>query len=43
MLLTRGTTWFELANTGKGTFPGTDELEILPGLTGANDGPRAVH
>lgn len=30
VLLTRGTTWFELANTGKGTFPGTDELEILP-------------
>jgi hypothetical protein len=28
--LTPGTTWFELANTGKGTFPGTDELEILP-------------
>ena len=31
VLLTRGTTWFELANSGKGTFPGTDELEILPG------------
>jgi hypothetical protein len=30
VLLTAGTTWFELANTGKGTFPGTDELEILP-------------
>jgi hypothetical protein len=30
ILLTRGTTWFELANTGNGTFPGTDELEILP-------------
>jgi hypothetical protein len=29
-LLTPGTTWFELANTGKGSFPGTDELEILP-------------
>ena len=31
VLLTQGTTWFELANSGKGTFPGTDELEILPG------------
>ena len=31
VLLTRGTTWFELANSGKGTFPGTDELEIMPG------------
>ncbi len=30
VLLMPGTTWFELANTGKGTFPGTDELEILP-------------
>jgi hypothetical protein len=30
ILLTPGTTWFELANSGKGTFPGTDELEILP-------------
>jgi Protein of unknown function (DUF3048) N-terminal domain/Protein of unknown function (DUF3048) C-terminal domain len=30
ILLTPGTTWFELANGGKGTFPGTDELEILP-------------
>ena len=30
ILLTAGTTWFELANTGKGTFPGTDALEILP-------------
>jgi Protein of unknown function (DUF3048) N-terminal domain/Protein of unknown function (DUF3048) C-terminal domain len=30
VLLTPGTTWFELANTGLGTFPGTDELEILP-------------
>jgi hypothetical protein len=30
VLLTPGTTWFELANSGKGTFPGTDELEILP-------------
>ena len=30
VLLTPGTTWLELANTGKGTFPGTDELEILP-------------
>ena len=28
--LTQGTTWFELANTGLGTFPGTDELEVLP-------------
>lgn len=31
LLLTQGTTWLELANSGKGTFPGTDELEILPG------------
>jgi Protein of unknown function (DUF3048) N-terminal domain/Protein of unknown function (DUF3048) C-terminal domain len=31
VLLTPGTTWFELANTGLGTFPGTDELEVLPG------------
>jgi Protein of unknown function (DUF3048) N-terminal domain/Protein of unknown function (DUF3048) C-terminal domain len=30
ILLTPGTTWFELANSGKGTFPGTDELEVLP-------------
>ncbi|MEY2582092.1 MAG: hypothetical protein QOE09_1941 [Ilumatobacteraceae bacterium] len=30
VLLTPGTSWFELANTGKGSFPGTDELEILP-------------
>ncbi len=30
ILLTPGTTWFELANTGLGSFPGTDELEILP-------------
>ena len=30
VLLTPGTTWFELANSGKGTFPGTDELEVLP-------------
>ncbi|MEP7046468.1 MAG: DUF3048 domain-containing protein [Ilumatobacteraceae bacterium] len=30
ILLTQGTTWFELANSGKGTFPGTDELEVLP-------------
>jgi hypothetical protein len=30
VLLTPGTSWFELANTGLGTFPGTDELEILP-------------
>jgi hypothetical protein len=30
VLLTPGTTWFELANSGLGTFPGTDELEILP-------------
>ena len=31
ILLTPGTTWFELANSGKGTFPGTDVLEISPG------------
>jgi hypothetical protein len=30
ILLTQGTTWFELANTGLGGFPGTDELEVLP-------------
>jgi Protein of unknown function (DUF3048) N-terminal domain/Protein of unknown function (DUF3048) C-terminal domain len=30
ILLTPGTSWFELANTGLGTFPGTDELEVLP-------------
>ena len=30
ILLTPGTTWFELANTGQGLFPGTDELEVLP-------------
>jgi Protein of unknown function (DUF3048) N-terminal domain/Protein of unknown function (DUF3048) C-terminal domain len=30
VLLTPGTTWFELANSGLGTFPGTDELEFLP-------------
>jgi hypothetical protein len=30
ILLTPGTTWFELANTGLGSFPGTDELEVLP-------------
>jgi Protein of unknown function (DUF3048) N-terminal domain/Protein of unknown function (DUF3048) C-terminal domain len=30
VLLTPGTTWFELANSGLGTFPGTDELELLP-------------
>ena len=30
VLLTQGTTWFELANSGLGTFPGTDELEVLP-------------
>lgn len=30
ILLTPGTTWFELANSGKGTFPGTDVLEVLP-------------
>jgi hypothetical protein len=30
ILLTPGTTWFEMANTGLGTFPGTDELEVLP-------------
>ncbi len=29
VLMTPGTTWFELANTGQGGFPGTDELEIL--------------
>ena len=30
VLLTPGNTWFELANTGQGGFPGTDELEIVP-------------
>ena len=30
IVLTQGTTWFELANSGLGTFPGTDELEVLP-------------
>jgi hypothetical protein len=30
ILLTPGTTWFELANSGNGTFPGADELEVLP-------------
>jgi hypothetical protein len=30
ILLTQGTTWFELANSGLGTFAGTDELEVLP-------------
>src|SRR3954447_1326657 len=30
ILLTPGSTWFELANTGQGTFAGTDELEVLP-------------
>ncbi len=30
VLLTPGTTFFELANTGLGLFPGIDELEILP-------------
>ena len=30
VLLTPGTTWFELANTGQGSFPGTDQLEVLP-------------
>lgn len=30
ILLTPGTTWFELANTGQGGFPGVDELEVLP-------------
>ena len=30
VLLTQGSTWFELANSGLGTFPGTDELEVLP-------------
>jgi hypothetical protein len=30
ILLTPGSTWFELANSGLGTFPGTDELEVLP-------------
>ena len=31
ILLTPGSTWIELANTGQGLFPGTDELEVLPG------------
>lgn len=30
ILLTPGHTWFELANTGQGSFPGSDELEVLP-------------
>ena len=30
VLLTPGTTFFELANSGLGTFPGTDELEVFP-------------
>lgn len=30
ILLTPGSTWIELANTGLGTFPGADELEVLP-------------
>ena len=29
VLLTPGSTWIELANTGQGGFPGTDELEVL--------------
>lgn len=29
ILLTPGSTWFEMANTGLGGFPGTDELEVL--------------
>jgi hypothetical protein len=29
ILLTPGSTWFELANTGLGAFPGSDELEVL--------------
>jgi hypothetical protein len=28
VLLTPGTTWFELANNGQGGFPGSDELQI---------------
>ncbi|MGZ6983178.1 MAG: DUF3048 domain-containing protein [Ilumatobacteraceae bacterium] len=31
MLLTPGSTWIELANTGQGLFPGTDQLDVLPG------------
>lgn len=31
ILLAPGSTWIELANTGQGPFPGTDELEVLPG------------
>ena len=31
ILLTPGSTWFELANSGKGTFPGTDQLQISAG------------
>ena len=30
MLLTPGSTWIELANTGQGGFPGADQLEVLP-------------
>jgi hypothetical protein len=30
ILLTQGTTWFELANTGQGSFPGSDTLDVLP-------------
>ena len=30
ILLTPGSTWIELANTGNGGFPGADELEVLP-------------
>jgi hypothetical protein len=31
ILLTPGSTWIELANTGQGSFPGSDQLEVLPG------------
>ena len=31
VLLTPGTSWFELANTGNGGFPGVDQLEVLAG------------
>ena len=30
ILLTPGSTWIELANTGQGSFPGSDTLEVLP-------------
>jgi hypothetical protein len=30
ILLKPGSTWIELANTGQGLFPGTDQLEVLP-------------